>query len=55
MANRVNFTSESDADDRVDHGTVVAGMLAAQTNNGVGIAAVGYQTRLLTVKVGTEA
>lgn len=33
------------------HGTHVAGIAAAATNNGVGIAGVGYQTRIMPVKV----
>ncbi len=37
--------------DRVGHGTFVAGVAAAATDNGVGIAGAGYNTSLLAVKV----
>ncbi|MFN8485464.1 MAG: S8 family serine peptidase [Anaerolineae bacterium] len=40
-----------DASDDNGHGTHVAGIAAAATNNGVGMAGVGYNARLLPVKV----
>ncbi|MCC6629769.1 MAG: S8 family serine peptidase [Chloroflexi bacterium] len=39
------------ADDRCDHGTHVAGIAAAATNNAIGVAGVGFQSRLLNGKV----
>jgi subtilisin family serine protease/flagellar hook assembly protein FlgD len=37
--------------DEVGHGTFVAGVAAAQTNNGVGVAGAGYNAAILGVKV----
>lgn len=42
---------DQDASDDQGHGTHVAGIVAAATNNGVGVAGVGYNARLLPVKV----
>jgi len=36
------------------HGTHVAGIVAAQTNNGKGIAGVGHDCRILPIKCGTD-
>lgn len=47
---RANFTMDPDIDDN-GHGSHVAGIAAADTNNGIGVAGAGYDTRLLSVKV----
>lgn len=50
VANR-NFTTSRTVDDRYGHGTHVAGIAAAITNNGRGVAGVGFDTSLMNVKV----
>ena len=42
---------DADPSDDNGHGTHVTGIIAAVTNNGIGIAGVGYNTRVLAVKV----
>ncbi len=51
VVSRINFTTASDADDFCNHGTHVAGIAAASTNNGIGVAGVGYDTSIVNVKV----
>jgi subtilisin family serine protease len=48
---RANFSSSSNFDDNCNHGTHVAGIVAAETNNGIGVAGVGHRTSLVNVKV----
>lgn len=43
--------SDADADDDNGHGTAVAGITASSTNNGVGMAAVSWNSMILPVKV----
>ncbi len=50
VANR-NFTTSKTVDDRYGHGTHVAGIAAAITHNGRGVAGVGFNTSLMNVKV----
>lgn len=46
-----NFTTESTTDDRYGHGTHVAGIAAAVTNNSIGVAGVGYNAQLMSGKI----
>ena len=46
-----NFTGSNTADDLYGHGTHVAGIAAAITNNGKGVAGLGYDSSLMNVKV----
>jgi thermitase len=47
----VNFSSSPSCDDYYRHGTHVAGIAAAITDNGMGVAGVGYDATLMNVKV----
>ena len=40
--------------DRVGHGTAVAGIIAARTNDGAGLAGLGFDTTVMPVKAGDE-
>jgi len=46
----VNFSSSATADDANGHGSHVAGIIAAATNNGIGVAGLGWNTDILDVK-----
>lgn len=51
VISRINFTTAPDADDFCNHGTHVAGIAAASTNNLIGVAGLGHQARIVNVKV----
>jgi len=50
----VNFTDSPTADDIHGHGTHIAGIIAANSNNGIGIAGVAPDAQLMNVKVADD-
>jgi thermitase len=50
----INLTDSPTPNDIYGHGTHIAGIIAANTNNGVGIAGIAPESRLLSVKVADD-
>ncbi|MBK8944490.1 MAG: S8 family serine peptidase [Ignavibacteriae bacterium] len=51
----VNGTSDNNPkEDRADHGTLVAGLASAVTNNEIGIASIGFKSKLMPVKTAQD-
>jgi len=51
IISNVNFSGSNTADDIYGHGTHVAGIAAAITNNGIGVTGLGYDSSIMNVKV----
>ena len=51
IVSNINLTSSTTVDDVQGHGTHVAGIAAAITNNGIGVAGLGYDSTIMNVKV----
>lgn len=54
VIDEVNFSGSLSSDDLNGHGTFVAGIIAANINNGIGIAGITPNCRLLNVKVADD-
>jgi serine protease len=51
----LNGTPDNNPDeDRPDHGTAIAGIASAVTNNGIGVAGVGFKCKIMAVKASQD-
>ena len=55
LAGRNIVSNNSDSSDVMGHGTAVAGTVAAAGNNGIGIASVAYNARILPVRISNKS
>lgn len=51
VINKANFTTDNTVEDNQGHGTSVAGVAAAITNNGIGVAGMSYSSNVISGKV----
>jgi thermitase len=54
VAKSINFSNSATTSDTIGHGTHIAGIIAAIANNGIGIAGLAPNARLLNVKVADD-
>jgi serine protease len=55
LADNDTITTPGTMDYAFSHGTHTSGLVAAETDNNVGVASIGYNTRLIAVKVGRDS